>query len=1101
LKARELAQLLALQNTAAAAAGRRTSEGDEDSTPSSSSEDLDNMSDIGRNLPLTTRLRARNRVSTAHVGAPASPPAAPHASATSPAVNAAAAGGGICSACSYAKDKASAMWDQERVRLTAQINALEAQRAETKERQEAAVQALRARYQTMLDESQAALEMQTDAAREQIDRLSDLLRQAQHQLQMERIAHRNQQPPPPPPPQAAPDHGALNDELRETRIALEQASDQLVEAVHKVEEAEARHRTEVAALKDAVQQLQRDRDAREARVADLEQQLMQAELLAQQRQPPASGPAQDLSPLSAKRLRNVRGPQDPSTTSAAPMTVPAANYTDEALRGLLQKLNAVSSDRPAAPPAPPAGYSSSLVHGDASGQPRDPRAPPPAASTSELAAVDDAFEARLLAAEQEMKELQDALDAERRMNESLRSQLHDAIDVGDEGEGGEDDVNGNDGDGGAFDVADERAASRALLARSAAFEPSHGSPATAAPGTHTSPEGGVGAAGAPGGSSFAAFMRESAAEFVVPEGAGDKVRAMVRRMNDMRKRARAELARLRRVYSLALAREREREEEMVPLRTQAADARELVQSLREDVARKAKLLASLKEAKVGDNAQLEHAKAEAREHEESTKRLQRALASKDALVRDLKSRVEALEEQARAREAALKDHARAVTERSRDGWRDPEAAKDAEGRNKQREANFKLAGGGAGGSGGSSANRVGTPARSASAGRTLTPSSGDVDAAAIGGGSIHALFATTFAEADRRFDRTAVEEALVASTAHLSVSELRSRLRSSEVDRARCKLRLSALKDKVLDLELELKEAQRERDRALAVADRFEDLKAAVPRKDAIIKNYKAEVQRLRDDAARVAGEHDDVVIEAEKKIRHLQRQVDVADRYRAEAERELASLRERVMDLENRAAAVVRPHPARPVPAAAPAPAPAGGTYTRPRPAPAPASATGAHPTAVHTEGTSQTVPRRAPPGGASRAQHSEPAAPRSRASVLSPTRVPPLAELALDTPPVPAVPAAAADVDVAGAAADAMIGDEWAAGARASAAEVGAGVGGAPVDDEATTATDRPAAEPHASIEELPASLEGSIADLADIMNSLTMARNSIKSADASP
>jgi len=144
--------------------------------------------------------------------------------------------------------------------------------------------------------------------------------------------------------------------------------------------------------------------------------------------------------------------------------------------------------------------------------------------------------------------------------------------------------------------------------------------------------------------------------------------------------------------------------------------------------------------------------------------------------------------------------------------------------------------------------------------------------------------------------------------------------------------------------------------------------------------------------------------------------------------------------------------------------------------------------------------VPRRAPPGGASRAQHSEPAAARSRASVLSPTRAPPLAELALDTPPVPAVPAAATDVDVAGAAADAMIGDEWAAGARASA-EVGAGVGSASVDDEATTATDRPAAEPHASIEELPASLEGSIADLADIMNSLTMARNSIKSADASP
>ena len=1065
-QARELAQLLALQTTATA--GRRT-EADEESTPSS--EELDSMSDIGRNLPLTTRLRAKNRAAAS----PVVPPASPKTAAPSPV----AAAAGICSACSYAKDKASAVWDQERARLTAQITALEAQRAETRQRQEAATQALRARYQTMLDESQAALEMQTEAAREQIDRLSDLLRQAQHQLHLERITHRNQQPPPTPPPlQAAGDQHALNEELRETRVALEQASDQLTEAVHKVEEAEARHRAEVAALQDAVEQLRRDRDAGEARAADLEQQLVQAELLAQQRQNPAAGPAHGLSPLSAQRLRNVRGPQDPSASavahggSAATTGVPAANFTDEALRGLLQKLNAVSGDGPAGP-------SSSLLHGDASAQPYDPRAPP--RSSAAASAADAAFEARLVAAEREMKELQDSLDAERRMNDSLRSQLHDAVDTGDEGEGGggDDDEQLGAADGGAFDAA----ASRALLARSTQFGPPHGSPA----GTGTSPEGG-GATAAAGGSSFAAFMRESAAEFVVPEGAGDKVRVMVRRMNDMRKRARAELARLRRVYSTALAREREREAEVVSLRTQAADAREQVQSLREDVSRKAKLLASLKEAKVGDNALLEQAKAEAREHEESAKRLQRAVASKDALARDLKARVEALEEQARAREAALKDHARVVAERSRDGWRDPEAARDSEVRNRQRESNFKLAGGTGGGGGSSggdsdarSAARSGTPARTAYTGRSIAPSSGDADAAGIGGGTIHALFATTFAEADRRFDRTAVEESLIASTAHLSVSELRSRLRSSEVDRARCKLRLSALKDKVLDLEAELKEVQRERDRASAVADRFEDLKAAVPRKDAIIKNYKAELQRLRDDAVRVAAEHDDAVIEAEKKVRHLQRQVDVADRYRAEAEREQAALRERVMDLEGRAAAVVRP-PARATPSAAPV----GGTYIRPRHSPA--QATGG------SESSPPLGARRAPgPFGGSRAQQSEPATVRGRASLLSPVAPPPLAGAAPEAPV-----AAIATGGSLSAESDAMIGDEWAAASHLRPKMEDALVS-RPVlllpsedDDEATTATDRPAAaEPHPSIAELPASLEGSIADLADIMNSLTMAR----------
>jgi hypothetical protein len=55
---------------------------------------------------------------------------------------------------------------------------------EVKQSQELAVHTLRARYQSMLDRAQEALEIQTCAAREQIDRLEDLLRQAHMQVSL-----------------------------------------------------------------------------------------------------------------------------------------------------------------------------------------------------------------------------------------------------------------------------------------------------------------------------------------------------------------------------------------------------------------------------------------------------------------------------------------------------------------------------------------------------------------------------------------------------------------------------------------------------------------------------------------------------------------------------------------------------------------------------------------------------------------------------------------------------------------------------------------------------------------------------------------------------
>ena len=883
-----------------------------DAASIASSDEMDSMSDIGRNLPLTTRLKARS--SKAAVQIPASPLHSTVGCGRGPLSPIP-----ICAACTHAKDKASAAWDAERGKLMSQVQDLEQQVTDLRSAQESSTQALRARYQTMLDQAQEALEMQSSAANEQMDRLGGLLQQSQSQLQLERLAQRNQQQTAPPPPPVD-DRRALDEELKEMRHAVERASDQLVDAKERLDAADATHREELMRLRDEAGQYRQDHNeafrVSEMHVVDLEQQLRSAQMLVLQMQQQQVKQTQDqaaLSPLSAQRLRNVRLSSDRDGHVAAAgdnaarseTNTQGVNLSDAAMRGLLEKLNAVTGEE-AVDAVPGVAATGSLLFSDAR------------SSASGVTAADEAdFEVRMGIAEREMRDLQESLVAERRMNESLRSQLHEAIERDQDAESA-DVLSGVEMFDDDHKRDDDHGASHALLARSASFPAPQmpvGTSSTSSRHATTSPDS-VDVVAA-GGSSYANFMRESAAELLVPdEGSGnelvprEKVKALVRRMNDMRKRARVELARLRRVYSQALSRERDREDEQRTLRTQAAEARELLQSLKEDVSRKAKLLVTLKEAKISDNATLDQWRSEAKEHEETVKRLQRSLVSKDALIRDLKSRLESVEELSRSREAVLKDHAKVVAERSRDSWRDvaidSDLSREVDARNKQRESSYKLSG--VVSSGGSSGvadsnrprSRSGTPGRSSPPGVTAA-------AAAGGGGSIHALFASTFAEADKRFDRAALEEELVSSTAHLSASELRNRLRTAEIDRGRCKQRLSALKDKVLDLEVHLKEVQKDRDQALAIADKHEDLKAAVARKEAMVKSYKAEVQRLRDDNGKLVAEHDETVIEAEKKLRHLQRQLEMAERYRSESEKELAALRERLLELEGRNQAFVK--------------------------------------------------------------------------------------------------------------------------------------------------------------------------------------------------
>ena len=79
------------------------------------------------------------------------------------------------------------LWESERVTLSRAVQGSKEQIEELKHSQEGAVHALRTRYQGMLDQAQSALETQTGAARGQIDRLEELLRRSQLQVQISRL--------------------------------------------------------------------------------------------------------------------------------------------------------------------------------------------------------------------------------------------------------------------------------------------------------------------------------------------------------------------------------------------------------------------------------------------------------------------------------------------------------------------------------------------------------------------------------------------------------------------------------------------------------------------------------------------------------------------------------------------------------------------------------------------------------------------------------------------------------------------------------------------------------------------------------------------------
>jgi uncharacterized protein YdcH (DUF465 family) len=86
-------------------------------------------------------------------------------------------------------------------------------------------------------------------------------------------------------------------------------------------------------------------------------------------------------------------------------------------------------------------------------------------------------------------------------------------------------------------------------------------------------------------------------------------------------------------------------EEIGALKLQVGESRALIQTLREDVTRKCRLVASLKAARQAESTAADHWRIEAQGNEESNKRLQRVIANKDLLIKDLKARLETYAEE------------------------------------------------------------------------------------------------------------------------------------------------------------------------------------------------------------------------------------------------------------------------------------------------------------------------------------------------------------------------------------------------------------------------------------------------------------------------
>lgn len=86
---------------------------------------------------------------------------------------------------------------------------------------------------------------------------------------------------------------------------------------------------------------------------------------------------------------------------------------------------------------------------------------------------------------------------------------------------------------------------------------------------------------------------------------------------------------------------------------------------------------------------------------------------------------------------------------------------------------------------------------------------------------------------------------LTNDVATMTAAELRTRLRASELERARNRTRLQALKDRIHELEAQHTSILEENSKLLKANEKVEGLKSSIVRKDTMVQTLKEQIERL----------------------------------------------------------------------------------------------------------------------------------------------------------------------------------------------------------------------------------------------------------------
>jgi hypothetical protein len=615
------------------------------------------------------------------------------------------------------KQKQNFVLEREKMHL-----AFQEQKEETealKAGQEANSLGIKRRYEDALNQAQEALETQSTAANIQIERLEELLQKTQTeryllQKEIESGIHSkkdNQKQP--------------LQQLMNMQTLVEKTTDELDESKLKVATMQGKHQQEMNEMKD---QFTRYRRAQDEVDKSLEEELEELREITRMLSDSSNNP-QNMS---------SSGENDESADSGT-----LANAEDK-IRKLEYRFRTKSSELEAVMRALEKTSENSDVEtrnnvdqGENSRKNKQ---------TSQVMTKGDVksglFEARIASAEKEIESLRMSLSKEKKINSSLRTNLQGVI------ERRGDDILG---------------IPAAPAVKTVSIDTSVQQQARLLQGELPS--------------NTDAFMKEISHEILLPEGEAtrEKLKTLVRKMNDIRKYSKGVILQQREKNSTQHTDLVAKQEEILKIKSILSDSKEQIHSLREDNGRKSKLLSSLKAARISEANSLDQWKEEAKEQEEIVKRLQRNISSKDALIRDLKSRVEGLEE----------------TRDRLESERDERVSSS------------------------------GTPSK------------------------------------DQPFD-----------IVNLSAGELRNRLRTSELERSRSRVRLNSLKDRVTELDGENKIMKEELERISKSGERLEALKASNLRKDAVVKSLKAQLEKSRIEFEELRSEKDKDYTESDKKNR-----------------------------------------------------------------------------------------------------------------------------------------------------------------------------------------------------------------------------------------